>query len=374
MRNARNQRGLTLIEVMVGTVIALLLTAAAVAFATQETRLMDVSQERLEMSMVGRSALGLLAADLRKAGAGVGYDEQGRFLGLLADDFNAGGVPWNGQGAPVGRDASPPFNLGAHFVNDFTRSGAGPNAGTTYSVPTHDIGIQYADGSFATIVSERNDAGIMCAGPDIEFESGELVLMRDAIGISARSGTIELTPFAGGANCPCQGGCANFVLTPTTDLSTGVGAANASFGYGEIQGGLTTVVWFVAEEGGEGQLRRVEFPGGACGADRSTCGGLVADEVEALLSQIWYFDGAGGGWRQAGQAAFDTREARMRVDVELIMRTNSETKAYQPQLESKIADDVCIPDACGSTDLDRYERVAYRTSVEIMNSGVMAVQ
>lgn len=372
MRGARKQRGLTLVEVMVGTVIALLLTAAAVAFATQETRLMDVSQERLEMSMVGRTALGLLAADLRKAGAGVGYDESGRFLGLLADAFTAGGVAWNGAGSPIGRDDAPPFNLGAHFVNDYTRTGAGPNAGTTYSVPTHDIGIRFADGSYATIVSERTNSGIICAGPNTNFGAGELVMMRDAIGISARSGTIDITPFPVGSNCPCQNGCANFVLTPTTDLTTGVGASNVSFGYGEIQGGLTTVVWFVAEDDGEGRLRRVEFPGDACGADRASCGGLVAGEVEALLSQIWYFDG--GGWRQAGQSAFDTREARLRVDVELVMRTNSESKAYQPQLESKIADDVCIPGSCGSTDLDRYTRVAYRTSVEIMNSGVMEVQ
>lgn len=370
----RRRRGLTLVEVMIATVVSLILTAAAVAFATQETRLMDVSQERLEMSMVGRSAVALLADDLRKAGAGVGYNEQGQFLGLLANTFNAGGMVWNPAGNAIPENALPPFPMGAHTLNKMTRPRAGQSTGKSYQVATHDLGIRFADGSFATIVRERGFNGILCNGPDISFDNNELVVLRDATGISALSGTIQVGAAAIGPGCRCTGGCSNFSFTPTPDMNTGPGANRVTYGYGEVQGGFSTVVWFVAETpNGEGQLRRADFSGGAGCVTRDACGGLVADYAETLLTQIWRWNSVLNRWVQAGQGPTSASTERMRVDVELVLRSENETQARRPVVQTKLLANNCIPSACG-TDGDRYTRVAYRTSVEIMNSGFMRMR
>ena len=373
-RAKRSQRGLTLVEIAIATTVALILTAAAVAFATQETRLMDVSQERLEMSQVGRSALALLADDIRKAGAGIGYDEQGRFRGILADGFTMGGLLWNPSGTPIAVGAGSPFPVGSHTVNGYTRPRAGQNRGQTYSVVTHDIGFVYADGTYATIVDERNFTGTVCTEPLMaEYQANELVVMRDAIGISAMSGRINITGL--NLNCPCEDGCTNFTFAPTTDFSSGPGAARASYRLGEIQGGLKTAVWFVAEVNGEGQLRRAEFTGDPlqnC-ADRATCGGLVADYTEALYTQIWRWDDNNNQWAQGGQSIATTDPSRMRIDVELILRSQSETSGDKPVVTSKLQFNTCIP---GPTcdDVDRYARVAYRTTIEVMNSRLMRMR
>ena len=99
----RTQRGLTLLELLVGVFIAIFLTAAAVAFAAHETRLMGVSQARLEASSAGRAALDLLADDLAMAGAGVGHFENGDFAGvdLSGATFDEDSICPNGA-APTG--------------------------------------------------------------------------------------------------------------------------------------------------------------------------------------------------------------------------------------------------------------------------------
>lgn len=370
----RARRGLTLVEVIIGTVIALILTAAAVAFATQETRLMDISQERLQVSMVGRSAIALLADDLRKAGAGIGYDETDSFAGLVTNTFTAGSVTFNPLGSPIPDGATPPLPPGSYTDNTFTRPRSGPHQGTSYTAPTHDLGIRVAEGSYATIVRERNNAGVICAGPGIEFLPNEPVIMRDAIGISARSGTIQVTPASTGPGCPCMGGCSNFTLTPTTDFSTGPGADTATFGFGEIQGGYSTIVWFVAiNDAGEGELRRAELPGNACAA-RATCGGLVADFAETLLTQVWRWDSTLNRWLQAGQDPIQASGDRIRVDVELVLRSENETNAPKPEVELRLRAGACVPGPCGGVNNDNYSRIAYRTSVEIMNSGRMRLR
>src|SRR5574339_630921 len=96
-RHAR--RGLTLIELMIGVAIALFLTAAAVTFVRHETRLMGVSQDRIDMLQGGRAAIDLIGLDVQQAGQGIGYDEAGNFQGLLLGPFTAGSQNWNSVGA-----------------------------------------------------------------------------------------------------------------------------------------------------------------------------------------------------------------------------------------------------------------------------------
>ncbi|MEL6186145.1 MAG: prepilin-type N-terminal cleavage/methylation domain-containing protein [Myxococcota bacterium] len=372
---ARSRRGITLIEVVIATLVSLILTAAAVAFATQETRLLDLSQERLEANMVGRSALALLADDLRKAGAGVGYDEQGRFLGLVADNFTAGGLAFNGTGSAIAEGDNSVAPVGVSAQNTFTRPRAGTFSGQTYTVPTHDLGIRFANGSYATIIRERGYSGTLCSSPDISYENNEWVVLRDSSGISALSGTIQVGAPTTGAGCRCVGGCSAFTFTPTpTMMMSGQGANRVTYGYGEVQGGLQTVVWFVvANATGEGELRRVTFddPNDNCAA-RQTCGGLVADFAEAMYTQIWRWNSVTNQWTQAGQGANPATEERMRVDVELILRSENETRSLRPEVQAKLRANACVPAPCGSPD--KYTRLAYRTSVEIMNSGVMRMR
>lgn len=352
------QRGVTLVELLVATVVGLLLTAAALAFATQETRLMDVSQERLQMSMVGRSALSILADDLRRAGAGVGYDESRVFRGLLTGDFNAGGVTWLGAAS-----------------NTYTRPRPGPNFGISYTVPSQDLGIVYASGSYATIVEESAFSGELCLAPDVTFRPDELVIMREGVGISALSGRLSLRGSSLSAgDCPCVGGCSGFVFTPTSDFTSGPGAATVGYGFGEIQGGLRTVVWFVVTSGGEGELRRADLSEDTC-LDRETCGGVVAHFADWLIYQVWRWDEDGLRWEQVapGGLAGENLRSRLRVDVEIVLRSDGETISRKPFVTSKLQAGVCSP-SCDPSSGDNYVRSAYRTSVEILNSGFMSLE
>ena len=362
---ARRRRGVTLIEIMVGTAIALIMTAAAVVFATQETKLMDVSREKLRIAQVGRAAIGLLADDLRKAGAGVGYSEAGVFLGLSIDSFTAGGLAWNPSGTATGDGNA---NPGVSASNTFSR-----RDGSTYTVNTHDVGVRFASGSYATVVEETGGIGTICTAPDVTFDNGELAILRDQTGISARLGTVTLGGALGGANCPCVNGCRGFTFTTIDDRFTGPGAQTVRFGLGELQGGMQTVVWFVTENGGVGELRRAEFDGGANCADRPTCGGVVAYDTEALFARVWRWDDVIGAWVPTGGTDVDEREARLRIDVELVLRSESETEGFQPEVVSRVRAGECMPGPCGAAS-DDYARAAYRTSVEIMNSGMMQVR
>ncbi|MBX2812342.1 MAG: prepilin-type N-terminal cleavage/methylation domain-containing protein [Myxococcales bacterium] len=374
-RSSRKHRGVTLIEVMIAAAISLILTAAAIGFATQETRLMDVSQQRLEMAQVGRASLALLAEDIRKAGAGVGYDEEGRFQGVLANTFTYGGLTWNGSGTPIVAAESPPFSKGVHRINDYTRPKPGATRGKPYSVMTHDIGFMYADGAYATVVKENNYRGQVCdKGLGSMFSDGELVILRDFSGISALSGRISISLASSGV-CNCISDCDDFLFTPTTDFNSGPGADSASYGLGEIQGGLKTVLWFVAEVDGEGQLRRVQFDGNTNNCvDRRSCGGLVADFAEALYTQIWRWNTTTNSWEQAGQGPNTETTDRMRIDVELILRSESESDGRKPMVQTKLQVDNCIPGTCGQPSTDGYIRNAYRTTVEIMNAGFMRLR
>lgn len=370
MRNApRSRRGLTLIEVMIATTISLILTAAAVLFATQETRLLDISQERLEVSMAGRAAISLLADDIRKAGAGVGYDEQGRFMGLRADRFTMGGLAWNMDGTAIPPASTAPYPLGVSRDINLSRS-----VGSDYTVATHDLGIMYADGNYATIVRERAYIGTLCGVSGQTFENNEQVLLRDASGISGISGTIQTSPLGAGAACPCQSGCATFSFTPSTMMMSGTGATRVTYGFGEVQGGLKGVVWFVEPNArGEGELRRAVFDDATTTCTtRGSCGGLVADYAETLLTQVYVWDDTANRWQNAGQAPTSETTERMRVDLELIIRSENATRSQRPEVETRLRANSCVPGPCGTPD--NYARVAFRTSVEVLNSGHMRMR
>ena len=74
-----------------------------------------------------------------------------------------------------------------------------------------------------------------------------------------------------------------------------------------------------------------------------------------------------------GPVALDTNtdRNRLRVDVEIVLRSEDETVTPRIAVTSKLAPGLCAP-SC--TTQDGYSRSAYRTSVEILNSGFMSIE
>ena len=379
-RSRTHQRGLTLIELMVGTAIALFLTAAAVAFVRHETRLMGVSMDKLNMSQTGRAAVTLLADDLRQAGAGVGYQNDGTFGGLLLGNFNAGGVAFNTNGgAAAAADTAGPQNyplpVGVGTDLSLQHSPRGELRGPTYLFATRDVGIRYANGSVATIADwQSTGAGQLCDARGQDFQVGEVAMMWDETFITGQSVTIG--GLAGGA-CSytnCVDGCRTLTFAPDATYQTGA-AANVSFLRGELHGRLRTAVWFVVSENNVGTLRRVEFDGtNNCAARDNTCGGAVADFVETLQVQVWSWDNVTNEWLSAGQQAIQTR-SRLRVDIEAIIRSRAPDTRQHPRQALRLRAGTCLPATGACNQLgDYYDRRAFRTSVELKNSARLRLQ
>lgn len=404
----RSRRGVTLIELMVGVVIALFLTAAAVLFVQHETRLMGISQDRLDMIQGSRVALDLMSEDLRKAGQGIGYDAQGNFQGLLLGQFNAGNVRWNPDGGPASPNPSPVPPPPGFYRNVTLRMTDNGSAflGTTYVTRSVDVGVQFADGAYSTIAN-WNGAGTleMCrtdededgaADPITDQFTGarERVVMRHEAGLDAY--VVELsgmTPIGVCTTGDCLFGCLAATWAPFPGTATdptfrsGPNAADRGYLGGEIQGNYGRVIWFIATDNtNTGLLQRVRFNGTnantVCptGAD-TDCGGSVARGVESLQMQVWQWDTITSSWVNVGQGPINNPNPgqpppRLRVDVELVVKAEGTTNRLHPQVALRLRPGSCIPGPCASppAKLDYTERRAYRTSVEIKNSGRMTLR
>ncbi len=380
-RRAHAQRGLTLIELMVGFTIAILLTLAAIAFAAHETRLMGISRERLDLAQASRAVVDLLAEDIKQAGAGIGYRSDGTFAGLLMDNFVAGGVQFNPDGGtPTGANAAVGTGPGVFANLPLALVGERETAGASYTAITTDIGILTASGSYATI-AEYNaaGAGMFCTAPGTAFDNGEFVVLRTQSSFDAFTAVINVT---GTAPCntsnghDCVGGCTAFNFAPNGVYATDLGATNRSYLGGEIAGGVQTIVWFAVSDGTQGHLRRVVFDSAAgCAARDDTCGGNVVDNVEALVAQAWTFDAITGTWSRAGQLPIATND-RIRVDIEIVMRSRkSSSRPTRPAVLNLLpSPSNCIPStgACNEAQ-DHGQRTVLRTSVEVKNSGRMSL-
>src|SRR5688572_25158030 len=96
MKDGRsNNRGFTLLELLVGSSMGIVVTLAAFAFAQRQTRNMAYVTESVTLSQAGRSVIDMLAEDLRHAGAGVGYRADGTFGGIYTGSFRLGGATFN---------------------------------------------------------------------------------------------------------------------------------------------------------------------------------------------------------------------------------------------------------------------------------------
>lgn len=374
----RRRRGLTLLELVVGVFIAVFLTAAAVAFAAHETKLMGVSKDQLDLSQASRAAIDLLASDIAMAGGGVGFDEQNNFIGISLNRFNIGACAFNQWGGPFGYDPGTPLPAGCYTdINLRTVDQEGVRA-TAYTMPTQDLLLRFADGAYSTIADYSGSTGQYCAGPGIRFGPGELVLFRTESYDQFKA--VQITPGVSGpcSNGQCQNGCVNFSFTNANFLSSSAAAVNAIYTGGEIAGGLKTVAWFVASDGTDGTLRRAVFdqPTPTCAARGNTVGGAVASNVEATYFQIYSFieDPAIVGptprWVNMGQQNMGgLNRFKTRVDVELVMRTRRTANRPKHPVRPMLRTGICAPNIAPCTVQQDYgEREIYRTSVEIKNA------
>ena len=381
-RNPRaHLKGVTLIELMVGFTIAILLTVAAVSFAAHETRLMGISRERLDLAQSSRAAIDLLAEDIKQAGAGIGYDGTNAFRGLMMNDFVVDGVQFNPAGTTP-TPFNPPLGTapGVFTAVPIAEVEERGKLGPPYPTVSTDIGVMVANGSYASIVNYNSaGSGVFCTHPETRFRDGEFVVFRSESSLDGFSARL-VTGATGACDTDnghdCENGCQAFTFTPNTMFSTDPAAAGRGYLGGEIGGKLKTVVWFMVGDGERAQLRRAVFDDqNSCIARNAACGSNVVSEAEALLAQAWTFDQANGRWVNAGQAPITTGD-RIRVDIEVVMRSRrpSERMTEPVMLSLLPGPNNCIPNLGSCIDLGDYgQRTVIRTSVEIKNSGRMAL-
>ncbi len=351
LRSSAARRGATLIELMVGVVIAAVVTGAAFVFASHQTRHLGLSSMELDKDQVGRIALGMIARDLRHSGLGVGYMEDGTFSGILLGNFTVrGGAAFDADDQDINLE---------YGLNTSGLTG-------TYTTETDDLGVRYAIGEYRTIANFGPGSGQACAGSGIV--PGDAALLIANNGVNTQAVIINsLTP----ATCSkgiCLGGCESFTWTGDPTYRSSPAAASVSYLEGEIAGSFREVVWFVNVENGRGTLRRAEIsPNSQCAFRDANCGDVVTDSAEFLHFAVWQWDSAANAWenRTPFQTIPDRR--RIRVDVELVLRARTSESGVKMPIQSALAGGECAPNPCGSRD--GISRRAYRTSVEIRNAG-----
>lgn len=347
MRPASSRSGFTLLEVMVSAAISGIVIAAVFAFATHEARLMTLTGDELDTLQGGRSALSTLADDLRHAGGGVGDSASGGFPGLSVGTFTLNGVSFQANDGPITLSSGPAL--------------------------TDDIGMIMAIGGQATITELASGTVEICAGSGIR--DGELIMLRSADGLIARSVTVGTMAASGCRGARCLGGCQRFNYTDDPMYTSGPDAQNFDYTSGEVFGELRRVVWFVEASDpsrpGAGALRRAVFDNQrTCTARDASCGVLMTENVESLQMQIWQWDDAAAGWTNvtAGPLAGGRRT---RVDIELVIRVRRESDRLHNPVRLRLQPGGCVPASCQP---DNVRREVLRTSVEVKNSGRMVVR
>jgi len=360
-----SRAGFTLIEAMVGLACALIVLLGAVAFAHYEMRTLGLSRDNLEMTQVGRMSLDLMLDDLANAGAGIGYDESGRFAGFEVGQFTRGSAVFSSNG---GRQVS----------IDHVSTAA---PGTAQVFPTDDLGLLMADGQYVTVTYWTNSLAQVCAPSG--FSPGDTVIVRSDEGISARS--VSITSVNPAANCingvDCSAGCEDLGIAPDTSNGyfSGPSAITTDFTGGTMAGGFKRITWFVsASTPDRPQLRRLE---GDCPALDDSCGDVVADNVDTLQMRI--FERVNNTWIDRTDVGIPTGSTNpLRVDVEIVMRSDAVdvTGKSHPHARLVLEDrclpgpDIALPQECtNTTEPNTLRRLVLRASTGLLNAGRMRI-
>ena len=340
MRVRRARAGYTILELVLASAIGSVVTMAAVAFTAHQTRQYGVTNEQLEMAQGTRAALDRLKADLRLAGTGIGYRENGEFAGLEIGNFSRGGASFGSHNKLISND------LGNTF--------------------TDDIGIVAANGEYATIAHfSAAGWGQICRNSGIK--SGEIVLLRSEDGLNARTVLMGSMQNALCELGQCAGGCDTFNYTADASFVSGQQAVNAAYSGGEMASKFQQITWFVESTDPDapnaGRLRRVV---GNCPSRNHSCGEEVLDNVESVQMRVYQRNRSGWTDHTTKNGALLGAD-RIRVDIELIVRgrTDYGEKDKKP-VASTLEPNLCYP-ACGTQD--GFVRRVIRSSVEVRNSG-----
>lgn len=347
MSRVRPAAGFSLIELLVSAAIGAFVMLAAVVAATDHTRILSKTRSHIDMQDAGRVSLDLLAGDLRMAGFGVGYRPDGSFAGLSRGSFTVPG--------------------GARFTaQDRSLS---LSAGT---VTTDDIGIRRGSGEVRSIASYADGLAQLCAGSNAS--PGDVMVLRTRTGASARTIRVNSVSPATCRGASCLGGCEDVNFSADSTYASDLYAANVDYTSGEATDDFAEIVWFVIPGGdGLGELRRAEVTAvDPCVAPDSSCGGTVAPSVQTLQAAVWQWDEPTASWVDMTSNALITGKRRIRVDVELVIRSHyvDERSPYRESLPLELGAGKCVPSPCGSRP-DQVERRVLRTSVELRNSGRM---
>jgi type II secretory pathway pseudopilin PulG len=376
----RRRRGLTLIELVVGVFIALILTAAAVVFASHETKLLGYSTEQVDSQQSIRAAIDLLTGDLQSAGTGIGSLPSGEFAGLQIGSFTVpGGLQFNPNGVNGANVTLQPGDLA---------TGA-ERAAATYVLASRDLGLLLADGPIATIAQQNGAAGEICDATNAIPAEQQLALFKDSAGVSVLPVLLTLTGLGAGCTfgqCIGPGGVAGtgcrpftFVTDPNPAFAIPVGAANLTYLGGSAHTGFKEVVWFVnqapAPNDATASLRRAVFDGrvgATCLAgSRNTCGAEVAPWVETMQYRVWEWNEAAAAWAAINPPGPINTRNRIRVDIELVTRARVSDGRVHEGIALRLAPGQCVPNtACPPTPAsrDNVPRRAYRWSVQVRNS------
>lgn len=338
----RARAGYTLVEVAIGTAVGSLLTLAAITFASFQTRQLGLTNETLDLSQSARAGIDRLKADLRIAGAGVGYTSAGTFAGLELGTFT--------------RDTAT-FQTSNLLIS------------TTYgNRVTDDLGIVHANGDFATIAAySPSGTAQLCRGSNLA--PGDVVLFRSEDGISARTVRIKTMQLGVCSRGQCLGGCDDVVWEADSSYLSGTEALTAPYAGGEASGDFTRITWFVeTTDPAHPDIGRLRRAVGDCQQRDHTCGEVVLDNVEALHFRVYQRDRTGWQDLTASTTGLTSRD-RVRVDIEIVVRAQTPDRQRQ-QLPAvlELESSMCFP-ACGTKD--HFARRVARTSVEIRNSGRM---
>jgi len=363
MRRSVGQTGFTLVELIVAMLIGSLLTTAAVAFVRSESKLMGVTEDRLEITQASRVVLNLIASDLRSAGLGL-RPTANQFDGLLTGAFNVGPVAFG------------PGNIQLEQADVDQAPGAPTNA---YNRPTQDLGVRLADGDQATIVAFDGTGGgsgnfTVCDNPGLNFRNNEVVLLQDQTSLSTWA--VELTNVGASSVCAanCASGCVPLTWQrPVSPAHRYVGNSgdNVDYRLGQMFGEFKTVVWFLVPDPNRpnrGVLRRMTWDDTQpdCAARDNNCGALVARNVEAFYYRVYQFT-PDGGWLEIAPGGAPDADGRIRVDIELVMRAEESSSQTFNQIQAELAPGAPAPFPQAARD--RIARRVFRATVELRNAG-----
>ncbi|MCK6545023.1 prepilin-type N-terminal cleavage/methylation domain-containing protein [Myxococcota bacterium] len=339
------RRGFSLVELAVSAAVGMAITGAAFELVRYQARQVGLTSESVTASQAGRASLNLLVEDLAAAGSGVGYTSDGAFGGLRTGAFTVGGAAF------VAQDRAIQLAGGA--------------------ATTDDLGLLSTRGPYATIAAfNSGGSGELCNVPGMPATT--LAVMRAEDELAAQSVRMTLGGPQGCSRGACVDGCVSFHWSPDGMFASDGGAWGVSYVGGELAAGLATIVWFVdVDAAGNGHLRRATFDEArSCSVRGPACGDLIAEDVETLQFQVWRFDPLTRTWINATNGPLDTTE-RLRVDLELVVRSRATNDRTFAPVALRLEEGTCIP---GCSTRDGIERRAFRTSVEIKNTGRMRMR